>query len=61
MEQTFVHLAHAAAWFILIVFAFAAIGIVATIRWIVGLFLKTERAVESGVESVERAVTHRDQ
>ena len=52
MEQTLVHLAHAAIWFFIIVFVFAAIGVVATIRWIVGLVTNTERAVESGVRNV---------
>ncbi len=58
MEQTFVHLARDAAWFLLIVFVFAAIGVIATIRWIIGLVMGAERAVESGVESVEHAIHH---
>jgi hypothetical protein len=52
MEQTFVHLAHAAAWFFLIVFAFAIIGVIATIRWIVGLVTGAERAVETEVHTI---------
>jgi hypothetical protein len=54
MEQTLAHLAATAAWIFFIIFAFAIIGVIATVRWIVGLFVKGERAVESGVESVER-------
>jgi hypothetical protein len=54
MEQTFIHLARDAAWFMFVIFVFALIGVYATIRWIVGLFVRAERAVESGVESVER-------
>lgn len=56
MEQTFVHLAHAAAWFFLVVFILAFIGLVAIVRWIVGLFRRTEAAVEGGVASVEHAL-----
>ena len=44
MEQTFVHLAQTAAWFLLIVFVFALIGVYATIHWIVNLFRRGERS-----------------
>lgn len=54
MEHTLVHIAATAAWFFVIVFIFALIGVVATIRWIVGLFRRGEAAVESGVQSIER-------
>ena len=54
MEQTFVHLAETAAWAIGIIFIFAIIGVVATIRWIVGLFWKGEQAVVNTVETIER-------
>jgi len=53
MEQTLLHLVHAAAWFFLIVFILAFIGLVAIIRWIVNLFRRTEAAVETGVDRVE--------
>jgi hypothetical protein len=53
MEQTLVHLVHAAAWFFLIVFILAFIGLIAIIRWVMSLFRRTEAAVESGVERVE--------
>jgi hypothetical protein len=49
MEHALVRLAATAGWFFLIVFTFAAIGVFATIRWIVGLFTKTEQAVEGGI------------
>lgn len=54
MEQTFVHIAETAAWFMLIVFIFAVIGVYATIHWIVTLVRRGEEAVESGVQSIER-------
>ena len=60
MEQFFLNLVHAAAWFVLIVFVFAAIGVVAVIRWIMRLVTGTERAVESGVQRAEGVITRRD-
>lgn len=48
------HLLHTAAWVFGIVFIFALIGVVATIRWLIGLFTGAEQAVESGVKSIER-------
>jgi hypothetical protein len=60
MEQTIVHLAEGAAWVFGIIFLFAIIGVVATIRWIVGLVTNTERAVESGVQNVESKFTRND-
>lgn len=53
MEQTLLHLVHVAVWFFVIVFILAVIGLIAIIRWIIGLFRRTEAAVESGVERVE--------
>jgi competence protein ComGC len=58
MEQTFVHLAEGAAWVFVIMIVFAIIGVIATIRWIVNLVTNTERAVETGVQSVEERITH---
>ncbi|HUA09616.1 MAG TPA: hypothetical protein VMA98_10100 [Candidatus Acidoferrales bacterium] len=52
-----VHLAEGAAWVIFVVIIFAIIGVVATIRWIVGLVTAGERAVEGGVKSVEDKLT----
>jgi hypothetical protein len=57
MEQTFVHLAEDAAWLMVVIVVFAVIGVIATIRWIVGLFNAGERAVESGVKNVEDKFT----
>jgi len=53
MEQTLIHLAQTAAWFFFIVFIFAIVGVVATVRWIVNALTRGERAVEAGVENVE--------
>lgn len=60
MEQTIIHLAEGAAWVFAIIFIFAIIGVVATIRWIIGLVTNTEHAVESGVQNVENRFTNRD-
>ena len=54
MEQTFIHIAETAAWFLVVVFVFALIGVYATIHWIVNLFRRGEQAVESGVQGIER-------
>lgn len=56
MEQFVANLLHAAAWTFSLIFLFAIIGIIATIRWIVGLFMRGEQAVVSGVQSVEHMV-----
>jgi len=61
MEQTMIHLAETAAWLFVVMIVFAIIGVVATIRWIVNKVMAGERAVESGVRSVENSFTHRDQ
>lgn len=53
MEQTMIHLAHAAVWFFFIVFILAIIGVIAIIQWIVNAVRRTETAVESGVQNVE--------
>jgi hypothetical protein len=46
------HLVHAAAWTGAVILVFAVIGFIATIRWIVGLFSRGERAVESAAQQV---------
>ena len=53
MEQTLVHLAHAALWFFFIVFILAIVGVIAIIQWIMNAVRRTESAVESGVQNVE--------
>lgn len=53
MEQTLVHLAHAALWFFVIVFILAIVGVIAIIQWIMNAVRRTETAVESGVQNVE--------
>lgn len=58
MEQFFVHLAHAAAWTLLVIMVFAVIGFVAVIRWIVNIFRRGEQAVETGVDRVEGVFKH---
>ncbi len=54
MEHALVTLAKTAAWLFAIVFAFAIVGVYATFRWVYGLIAGTERAVESGVENIQR-------
>lgn len=58
MEQSIVHLAETAAWLFLVVFVFAIIGVVATVRWIIGLIWGAEQAVEGGVRNVTDQITH---
>jgi uncharacterized membrane protein YjdF len=54
MEHTFVRIAETAAWFFVIVFIFAIIGVYATIHWIVNMARRGEEAVESEIQNVER-------
>ena len=56
MEAFLGHLIHFAIWVFFIIFAFAIIGVIAVIRWIIALVTQTETAVGSGVASVERAL-----
>lgn len=60
MEQFFVHFAKDAAWALAIVFIFAIVGVVATVRWIVATLDRGARAVEAEAQKVEDAVMHRD-
>jgi hypothetical protein len=60
MEQTVIHMAEAAAWVFVVIFVFAIIGVWATIRWIINMVTAGERAVGSGVQSVENKFTHHD-
>lgn len=59
MEQTVIHLAQGAAWVFLFVFAFAVIGVIATIRWIVAMLTRGERAVEDEAHKIGSSFTHR--
>ena len=52
-------IAHAAAWVIGLLLLFAVIGVIATVRFIIGLFWKGEQAVVHGVKDVEDIVTRR--
>jgi hypothetical protein len=54
-----VNLAHSFAWVLFIIFIFAVIGFIATIRWIIGIVTGAERAVVSGVEGVEHKIERR--
>jgi hypothetical protein len=54
MEQFLVHLLHVASWFFVVVFIFAVIGFILTLRWIGMMLFSARRAVESGVDSVRR-------
>jgi hypothetical protein len=56
MEEFLGHLIHFALWVFFIIFAFAIVGVIAVVRWIINLVTRTEAAVGSGVESVERAI-----
>ena len=59
MEHFVSNLLHAAAWTFAFIFLFAFIGVIATVRWIINMFMRGERAVESGVQSVEHMVTRK--
>ena len=56
MEAFLSHLIHFALWAFFVIFAFAIVGVIAVVRWIAALVTRTENAVGSGVESVERAI-----
>ena len=59
MELLLAHLIHFALWVFFVIFVFAAIGVVATIRWIVSLVNRTEAAVGSGIQSAEDVIRRR--
>lgn len=54
MEHALIGLAHTALWVFIIIFIFAAIGMYVTTRWIVGLFTKTQQAVEGGITNIQK-------
>jgi hypothetical protein len=53
MEALVNHLIHFAMWSFFVIFAFAAVGVIVTIRWVVRLVKGTEAAVGSGIASAE--------
>jgi hypothetical protein len=53
MEAFLNHLIQFAMWVFFVIFAFAAVGVIVTIRWIVRLVTRTEDAVGSGVAKAE--------
>ena len=53
MEHFVMEMLKVGAWVFGIVFLFAIVGVFAVISWIVNAIRGTERAVESGVRSVE--------
>lgn len=59
MESFLTHLMHFALWVFFVIFAFAIVGVYATLAWIVRLYRRTTSAVQSGVSSVGHAI-HRD-
>lgn len=60
MEHFVSNLLHAAAWLFFFIFLFAAIGVVATVRWIIAMVTGAERAVETGVHNVGEHLHHHD-
>ncbi len=56
MEAFLGHLIHFALWVFFVIFAFAIVGVIAVIRWIAMLVNRTQTAVGSGVERVERVI-----
>jgi hypothetical protein len=58
MEAFLGHLIQFSLWVFFVIFAFAIVGVIATVRWIVSLVTRTEAAVGSGIHSAED-VLHR--
>jgi hypothetical protein len=56
MEALIGHLIHFGMWVFFVLFVFAAIGVFATVRWIVNLVTRTEAAVGSGIASAENVI-----
>jgi hypothetical protein len=53
MQALIGHLIHFGLWVFFVIFAFAIVGVIVTIRWIVRLVTRTEAAVGSGIASAE--------
>jgi hypothetical protein len=56
MAEFLSHLIQFSLWVFFVIFAFAIIGVWATIRWIVSLVTRTEDAVHTGVQKAEDAI-----
>lgn len=56
MEAFLNHLIHFALWAFFVIFAFAIVGVYAVFRWIVGLITRTQTAVGSGIDTIERTI-----
>ena len=54
MEALIKHLLEFALWSFFVIFAFAAIGVYATIKWIHGLIVRGENAVGSARDAITR-------
>jgi hypothetical protein len=54
MEALVKHLLEFAMWSFFVIFAFAAIGVYATIKWIHGLITRGESAVEGARDALTR-------
>ncbi len=59
MEQSMVHLAHAAVWVFFFVFLFAVIGVIATVRSIIAQVTRGEQAVGTAARRVGDAISRR--
>jgi hypothetical protein len=59
MEAFLGHLIHFALWAFFVIFAFAVVGFVLTIRWIVRLVTRTENAVGAGIHRADDALHRR--
>ena len=59
MAEFLSHLIQFSLWVFFVIFAFAIIGVWATIRWIVSLVTRTENAVGAGVQRAEDVIHHR--
>jgi hypothetical protein len=59
MEVFLNYLIHFALWAFFVIFAFAVVGVIVTIRWIVSLVTRTEAAVGSGIASADNLIHRR--
>jgi len=59
VQETLIHVAKDAVWAFVIFFAFAVIGVVASVRWVMAMVTRGTTAVQSEARKIEDAVTHR--